>query len=118
MVSGQLCVEATPFAHPCGRGRSMTATGPRLPQSGRHVWVRLLGSTGRVCASQEVAGAAESDPKPPCRDPLFDHLIGGDQQDWRQWQAKCFCGLEVDAKFEPGHLLEQNDSRLPPTQDL
>src|SRR5713101_6724367 len=43
MVPGQLCEEATPFAHPCGRGRSMTATGQGRREPAGSEQVRLPG---------------------------------------------------------------------------
>jgi hypothetical protein len=77
--------------------------------------VRNWGDSGPAARS---AGAAAFDPKPPCRDPLFDHLVGDcDQRRWHS-EAERLRGLEVDDKFEPGHLLDRNVGRLRPTQNL
>jgi hypothetical protein len=39
--------------------------------------------------------------------PLFDHLVGGDQQGWRNGQPKGLGRLEVDHLFEAGRLLDR-----------
>jgi len=37
----------------------------------------------------------------------FDHLVGGDQQGWRNGQPEGLGGLEVDHLFEAGRLLDR-----------
>ena len=39
---------------------------------------------------------------------LFEHLIGGREQGWRQGNAECLGGREIDDKFEFGGLLDRN----------
>jgi hypothetical protein len=39
---------------------------------------------------------------------IFEHLIGGREQGWRQGNAECLGGREIDDKFEFGGLLDRN----------
>ena len=53
-----------------------------------------------------------------CVDPLLDHLIRAQQQQLRDSNAECLCGLQVDHQLELGRLLDGKIRRLGALQYL
>ena len=43
----------------------------------------------------------------PQQEELFDHLVGAGKQRWRNGEAECFRGLEIDSQIEIGALLHR-----------
>jgi hypothetical protein len=50
--------------------------------------------------------------------PLFDDLVGAQQESFRDLQAQRFGGGQVDDEIELGRLLDRNVRGLRPTQNL
>ena len=49
---------------------------------------------------------------------LFDHLVGDDEQRWRNGEAKRFGSLEIDRQLEFGRLLDRDIAGFRPVQNL
>ena len=64
------------------------------PDFGRMVASHRTGASGHLAAVSNRSKAAA----------LLDYFVGERQQIWRDSQAKCFRGFEVDDQFELGQL--------------
>ena len=41
------------------------------------------------------------------KQPLFDHLVRAGEESWRNLEAECLCGREVDDQLKFGRLLDR-----------
>ena len=54
-----------------------------------------LPSTPTVCRASDIGSDV---PKPTA--PSFNHVVGAGDQQWRQFDPKRLCGLQIDAQLE------------------
>src|SRR5215469_11109514 len=62
-----------------------------------------------LCQKRTFCAAAQK--------PLFDHLVGGNEQVGRYIEAKCLGSLEIDSRLEPCRSLNWQISWFVTTQD-
>src|SRR5262245_12878958 len=55
--------------------------------------------------------------EPPSLVSLFDHLVGDSEQPWRQAEAECLGGVEIDHELELGRLHDRQVRRLRALED-
>jgi hypothetical protein len=84
------------------RFRALALFGRRLPE-------RVVRSSLPASENLHKTGHA-----PVAKSPLFNHRVGAREQRWRNFEAECLGGRQIDDKIEFGRLLDRNVARLRP----